>query len=115
MTTILDTERLALRELNEEDAGFVLELLNESGWLRFIGDLGIRTEEAAREYIAKGPMAMYHRLGFGLYAVARKSDGALLGMCGLIKLATHSRTWTSASHFSISTAARAMRSRRRMR
>jgi len=88
VNSILETERLALRELNEGDAAFVLELLNEPGWLRFIGDRGIRTEEAAREYIANGPMAMYRRLGFGLYAVVRKSDGVALGVSGLIKRET---------------------------
>ena len=82
---ILDTQRLVLRELHEGDAAFVLELLNEPGWLRFIGDRGIRTEEAARDYVLKGPVDMYRRLGFGLYAVQCKSDGAVVGMCGLIK------------------------------
>ena len=85
MTRILETERLTLRELNERDAAFILELLNEPGWLRFIGDRGIRSEVGAREYIVNGPVAMYRRLGFGLYAVVRKADGIAIGVCGLIK------------------------------
>jgi RimJ/RimL family protein N-acetyltransferase len=28
---------------------------------------------------------MYERMGFGLYLVERKNDGAALGICGLIK------------------------------
>lgn len=87
-TRVLDTQRLILRELSEGDAPFILGLLNEPGWLRFIGDRGIRTLDAAREYVLKGPVAMYRRLGFGLYAVERKSDGVVLGICGLIKRET---------------------------
>jgi [ribosomal protein S5]-alanine N-acetyltransferase len=86
--TVLETQRTRLRELHEGDAAFTLELLNEPGWLRFIGDRGIRTEEGAREYIEKGPVAMYRTHGFGLWAVERKSDGVTLGMCGLIKRET---------------------------
>ena len=82
---VLEPERLVLRELTEDDAPFMLELLNEPGWLRFIGDRGIRTVDGARDYIANGPMAMYRQLGFGLYAVVRRLDGVLLGVCGLIK------------------------------
>lgn len=82
---VLDTERLVLRRLNERDAAFMLELLNEPGWLRFIGDKGVRTLEGARHYIAHGPMAMYARRGFGLWMVERKPDGEPLGVCGLIK------------------------------
>ena len=83
--TYLETDRLRLRELHEGDAAFILELLNEPGWLRYIGDRGIRTLDAARQYIVDGPVAMYRRHGFGLYAVVGKQHGELLGMCGLIK------------------------------
>jgi len=82
---VIETQRLALREFRLDDAAFILELLNEPGWLRFIGDRGLRTLEAARGYLVKGPMAMYARLGFGLWAVQRTADATLLGMCGLIR------------------------------
>jgi RimJ/RimL family protein N-acetyltransferase len=82
---VAETERLRLRPLTVEDAAFVLELVNEPSWLQFIGDKGVRTLEDARTYIEAGPMAMYARLGFGLYVTERKSDGAPMGMCGLIK------------------------------
>lgn len=81
----METSRLRLRRFTEADAAFVLELLNEPGWLRFIGDRGVRDLEAARAYIEKGPGAMYARLGFGLYCVEAKQDGTPLGMCGLLK------------------------------
>lgn len=82
---ILETERLVLRRLTEGDADFILRLLNEPSWIRFIGDRGVRTLEGAREYIARGPAASYERHGFGLYLVGLKGGGAPAGICGLIK------------------------------
>jgi RimJ/RimL family protein N-acetyltransferase len=83
--TVLDTERLILRRITQDDAEFYLALLNEPSWLRFIGNKGVRTLEQARNSIVNGPLAMYQRHGFGLYVTALKSDGTPIGMCGLIK------------------------------
>jgi ribosomal-protein-alanine N-acetyltransferase len=82
---VLETERLVLRWLRTEDAAFILRLVNEPSWLRYIGDYGVRTLQDAQGYIAKGPVAMYARLGFGLYLVELKSTGGPIGICGLIK------------------------------
>ena len=82
---VLETARLRLRQFAAGDAAFVLELLNEPSWLRFIGDRGVRTLDDARAYIANGPRAMFARHGFSLLVVERLADGAALGMCGLIK------------------------------
>ena len=82
---VLQTERLVLRWLTAADAAFILELLNDPGWLRFIGDRGVRTIEDARSYLLKGPIAMVERLGFGLYLTERKTDSVPMGICGLIK------------------------------
>ncbi len=84
--TVLETERLILRRLSaDEDAAFILQLVNEPSWLRFIGDRGVKSLEDARGYILKGPTEMYRRLGFGLYLTALKRDGTPIGLCGLIK------------------------------
>lgn len=82
---VLETDRLIVRWLSADDAEFILQLLNEPSWLRFIGDKGVRTIEDARNYILNGPMEMYSRLGFGLYLVELKEDGSSIGICGLIK------------------------------
>jgi RimJ/RimL family protein N-acetyltransferase len=82
---ILETERLVLQELCADDAGFILQLVNEPAWLQFIGDKGIKTVEAARDYIQKGPREMYARLGFGLWLVKLKEGNVSIGICGLIK------------------------------
>ena len=85
---VLETDRLILRRLSPEDAEFILQLLNEPSWLRFIGDKGVRTIEDARNYILRGPVEMYSRLGFGLYLVELKEGGVSIGICGLIKRAS---------------------------
>jgi RimJ/RimL family protein N-acetyltransferase len=82
---VLETERLILRRMTVEDSEFILELLNDPSWLRFIGDKGVRTLEDARGYILKSLVAMYERLGFGLYLTELKDGGVPAGICGLIK------------------------------
>ncbi|MFP5261570.1 MAG: GNAT family N-acetyltransferase [Blastocatellia bacterium] len=83
--TVLETDRLILRWLSTDDAGFILQLLNDPSWLHFIGDRGVKTIEGARDYILKGPVEMYARLGYGLYAVELKEGGIPIDVCGLIK------------------------------
>lgn len=82
---VLETDRLALRWLEPADARFMHELVNDPDWLRYIGDRGIRSIDAARDYIVAGPREMYARLGFGLYLVELKDVDTSLGICGLIK------------------------------
>jgi RimJ/RimL family protein N-acetyltransferase len=77
--------RLLLRELTANDAAFILELLNDPSFLRFIGDKGARTLADARRYIADGPRASYAHHGFGLYLVQRQPGGERIGICGLVK------------------------------
>jgi ribosomal-protein-alanine N-acetyltransferase len=81
----LQTQRLTLRRFDLPDAPFVIELLNQPSFLKNIGDRGVRSIEDAHNYLRTGPMTMYDRFGFGLWHVARNSDGASVGMCGLLK------------------------------
>jgi RimJ/RimL family protein N-acetyltransferase len=82
---VLETERLILRRLTVEDGEFILELLNDPSWLRFIGNKGVRTLDDARDYITKSLVEMYERLGFGLYLTELKDEGVPAGICGLVK------------------------------
>ncbi len=83
--SVLESERLVLREFDLDDADFVLELLNEQAFLRFIGDKGVRTRADAQEYLRKGPLDSYRRFGFGLYLASLRAEGTPIGMCGLVK------------------------------
>lgn len=82
------TERLRLRPVVDADAPFILELVNDPRWLRFIGDRGIRTREAAEDYIRQGPRASYAEHGFGLMLVERRNDAVPLGICGILQRPT---------------------------
>lgn len=82
---ILETERLRLRTLDQDDAVFYLTLVNTPGFIEFIGDRGIRTVDAAAQAILDGPMAMQARLGHSIYLVEDKASCEPLGMSGLIK------------------------------
>jgi RimJ/RimL family protein N-acetyltransferase len=79
------TPRLTLRRLTLADAPFIVELLNQPSFIENIGDRGVRSIEDAYQYLRAGPMAMYEQFGFGLLHVSRKSDGAAVGMCGLLR------------------------------
>ena len=83
--TVLGTERLILREFTVEDAEFILALLNEPSFLRYIGDKKVRELEDAGQYILNGPVASYERNGFGLYLVELRESHTPMGMCGLIQ------------------------------
>jgi [ribosomal protein S5]-alanine N-acetyltransferase len=82
---VLSTLRLSLRRLTEEDAEFILELLNDPAFIRFIGDKGVRNLDDARGYILTGPIASYEKHGFGLWLVALKGVNTPVGICGLLK------------------------------
>lgn len=83
--TLITTPRLLLRPFTLDDAPFIVELLNDPGWLRFIGDRGVRTEDDARTYLRERVMAHEARHGFALGMVALRADRTPIGMCGLIR------------------------------
>ncbi len=85
---VIETERLSLREMSEADAAFVLELLNDPGFIRFIADRGVRTPEAAARYIDERFAESYRQHGFGLWLVLTKDEGVPAGICGLLKRGT---------------------------
>lgn len=81
----LQTRRLVLRRLEEADVPFILALLNDPDWLRYIGDRGAGDTAGARAYIRQGPQAMYEQYGHGLYRVALKESDTPIGLCGLLR------------------------------
>ena len=81
----LQTARLAIRPFSEDDGAFIVELVNDADWLRFIGDKNVHSLDDARRYLRDGPLATQALRGHSLCCVERASDGAALGMCGLIK------------------------------
>lgn len=81
---VFETERLRLRWCGAADADSVLALVNDPGWLRFIGDRGVRTRDDAERFILDRLVAGCWRNGFGTWAVERR-DGVFVGVCGLVR------------------------------
>jgi RimJ/RimL family protein N-acetyltransferase len=78
-----ETKRLLLKPTDDEDAAFLIELLNSPKWIQYIGDRNVKTLDDAKTYIAQKVTPQFQKLGFGNYTVIRKSDGIKLGTCGL--------------------------------
>lgn len=84
---IFTTTRLSVERISLDDAPFVLELVNEASFLRYIGDKGVRSLDDARRYIRDVPLCDYEAHGYGGYLV-RLADGRTpIGICGLYKRA----------------------------
>jgi RimJ/RimL family protein N-acetyltransferase len=88
MNILIETERLILREFTIHDTAFIIALLNSDGWMEFIGDRNVKTEEEARNYLENGPLKSYEIFGYGLSLVELKSDKTPIGMCGIINRAS---------------------------
>jgi RimJ/RimL family protein N-acetyltransferase len=82
---VLQTDRLILRRYTLDDAEFIVRLVNDPSWLRFIGDKNVHNLDDARRYLREGPLDMYERYGFGMFRVEERDGGTPAGMCGLIK------------------------------
>jgi RimJ/RimL family protein N-acetyltransferase len=76
---VVQTERLALRELSLEDVDALLEVLGDPLAMEHYPAPKTRAETEAWIRWAR---ASYDVNGFGLWAVERLADGAFLGDCG---------------------------------
>ncbi|HLT38766.1 MAG TPA: GNAT family N-acetyltransferase [Enhygromyxa sp.] len=79
----LVTARLRLRPLVSDDAEFIVALLNDPDFIRFVGDREVHDREGAIRYLRQGPWASYEAHGYGPWAVERREGGEPLGICGL--------------------------------
>ena len=76
---ILQTERLELRWLTQDDAEMMLAIWNDPAFLRYVGDRGVRTVEQAREALTAGPLRLYADYGYGPFRLALCDDGSYAG------------------------------------
>jgi len=83
--TITQSERLILTKVSLSDAAFIRQLLNSHGWLKYIGDKGVRSTNDARAYIRERLIASYHDNGFGLYKMVLREEQKPIGLCGLVQ------------------------------
>ena len=81
--TILETERLLLREFDEGDAEAFYRLGSDPTVTRYTGDGGLKDVEHAREVLRSRPIADYQKHGFGRWACVLKVSGVVIGFAGL--------------------------------
>ena len=77
---LIETERLFLRELTEDDFDALYQVLADSSIMQhypYAFD-----EDRVREWIQRN-IKRYRELGFGLWAVCLKQSGEVIGDCGL--------------------------------
>lgn len=85
MTQVLCTARLQLREIEDRDSAFLLQLLNTRDFINNIGDRRVRTLDDSRRYIENNIRASYRQHGMGLWVVDDRNSLMSLGLCGLLK------------------------------
>jgi RimJ/RimL family protein N-acetyltransferase len=85
MTVVCETDRLIIRHFQLSDAEFIVRLLNEESFIRYIADKNVRTNADAENYLLNGPLNSYKTFGFGLNLIELKSSRTPVGMCGLLK------------------------------
>ncbi|WP_394167888.1 GNAT family N-acetyltransferase [Photobacterium piscicola] len=85
MKLISETYNLIIRQLTLDDAEFIIQLLNEEAFIRYIADKNVRTHVDAVNYLTNGPLASYRDYGFGLNLVLLKETATPIGICGLLK------------------------------
>lgn len=71
--------------METSDAAFILELLNSPGWLKSIGDRGVRTMEQATKYIEENIMSSFQEHGFGLFKMVSIKTDRAIGICGFVQ------------------------------
>lgn len=77
---ILETERLYLREMKQEDFHSLCKILqDEKAMYAYEGAFG---DDEAQEWLDR-QIARYQKWGFGLWAVILKETDEMIGQCGL--------------------------------
>ena len=77
----ITTNRLTLEPLSQSENEFILELVNTEGWIKFIGNKNIHTEEEAGAYVQK----INDNQNITYWAVKLNTTKQTIGLVTLIK------------------------------
>src|SRR5690349_17404295 len=75
------TPRLSLSLITEDDHEFAKSLFNSKGWLEFIGDRNVRSNEDAKNYIRK----IKSTADFFYWVVRQKESQMPIGIISILK------------------------------
>ena len=79
----LETDRLRIRPLRDEDLDELHEVCGDPELMRYVGDGRPLSREQTGRWIEKS-QANYREHGFGCAAVVARDGGRFLGYCGLV-------------------------------
>jgi RimJ/RimL family protein N-acetyltransferase len=77
---VLETERLILRPFQATDVDAQAAMMGDAEVMRHLGGHPLSREDSWRKLL--GGAAMWGLFGWGYWAVARRSDGAMIGQLG---------------------------------
>lgn len=77
---ILETERLCLREMNQDDFSALCRILQDEQTMYAYE--GAFCDQEVKEWLER-QISRYRRWGFGLWAVVLKENDEMIGQCGL--------------------------------
>ncbi len=82
---ILETERMLLREFDEDDVAVFYTLGSDPTIIRYTGDPagGLTSLEHTREVLRSRPLADYQKHGFGRWACVLRASNEVIGFAGL--------------------------------
>jgi ribosomal-protein-alanine N-acetyltransferase len=87
----LETERLLLRELSEDDVDPLARFYADPETMRYIGG-GVTLDREETRASLERMLGSFAAQGFGQLGVVRTEDGAFMGRCGI--LVWDPETWT---------------------
>ena len=94
-TDQLESERLLLRRIGQDDFEFFVQLHADPDVARYLSHGQPRSSQESLAWF-QHLLGTYKDLGLGQLAVVRKSDGMLIGRCGLSDLAVEARAGVAA-------------------
>lgn len=94
-TDRIESARLTLRRIDHDDFDFFIRLNADPEVVRYLPFGKPRSPEQSLAWL-RSVLRSYEEFGLGQLAVLRKSDGALIGRCGLSDLAVEARACAAA-------------------
>lgn len=82
MAILIETPRLLLKEMNEDDAQDLFDLNNDSEVIRYTGDQPFNNLSEVLNYI-QNYQHIYQKYGYGRLSLFNKETNEYLGWCGL--------------------------------
>jgi RimJ/RimL family protein N-acetyltransferase len=91
MTTLLETQRLNLREFGQDDLDDLAAMVADEDHMRFYPRPKTRDEASA--WLSRN-LALYKEYGFGFWVVESRATSGFLGYCGVRPLALEAASET---------------------